>query len=387
MKNIIPLFKKDQKDFSSVQSYPGTEGNPFDSILRLFNRINDLHPVIFFIGMALLSLLLAFFDLQRGLILLVFTLGDWLLIALLPVLKITYGPSHSQVFLLFVLRTPFVWLPLPFNILIQLVGTILVIESFLYEPSQLRIRHQVLTIPDRPFENNIQFIQLGDLHLERESIREKKLMKALADLKPDFILFSGDFLNLSYNSDPDAIQKVSDLFSEINLISPAYFIPGSPAVDLKESLEKIIATTSATPLMNTSILLNINRTQIQLIGLYCSHKPHNDYAQLKDIEIQEDAIKILLYHSPDLIYELRDDDNIDLMLSGHTHGGQVRIPFFGAIFTGSLYNRKLQSGLYLLGKTVLSITRGMGFEGMGAPRVRFLCQPEIIHWTIQGSES
>jgi len=70
------------------------------------------------------------------------------------------------------------------------------------------------------------------------------------------------------------------------------------------------------------------------------------------------------------------------MLSGHTHGGQVRIPIWGAFFTGSLYGRKLQSGMYRIHDTLLYISRGIGLEGMGAPRVRFLCSPEIIEWKI-----
>ncbi len=77
-----------------------------------------------------------------------------------------------------------------------------------------------------------------------------------------------------------------------------------------------------------------------------------------------------------------ESKNIDLMLAGHTHGGQVRLPLAGAIFTGSLYGRKLQSGEYWFYNTILYITRGIGLEGLGAPRVRFLCPPELIEWTI-----
>jgi len=98
--------------------------------------------------------------------------------------------------------------------------------------------------------------------------------------------------------------------------------------------------------------------------------------------IEKDKINILMYHSPDLIYEIKREDQIQIMLSGHTHGGQVRIPIWGAFFTGSLYGRKLQSGMYRIHDTLLYISRGIGLEGMGAPRVRFLCSPEIIEWKI-----
>jgi hypothetical protein len=90
----------------------------------------------------------------------------------------------------------------------------------------------------------------------------------------------------------------------------------------------------------------------------------------------------LLYHSPDLA-PLAAKFDIDLQLSGHTHGGQVRLPFIGALFTGSLYGKRFEMGRYQLGKLILFITRGLGLEGAAAPRVRFLCPPEVILWEIK----
>lgn len=95
--------------------------------------------------------------------------------------------------------------------------------------------------------------------------------------------------------------------------------------------------------------------------------------------------KILLYHSPDLAPEAAEL-GIDLQLSGHTHGGQVRLPFYGAVITGSLYGKALEVGRRQIGSLTLYVTRGLGMEGAGAPRVRFLCPPEIILWEMDGSE-
>ena len=91
----------------------------------------------------------------------------------------------------------------------------------------------------------------------------------------------------------------------------------------------------------------------------------------------------MLYHSPDLS-PIAAQTGVDLQLSGHTHGGQVRIPLWGAIVTGSLYGKRFEMGLKHVGDMTLYITRGIGMEGAGAPRVRFLCPPEIILWEISG---
>jgi len=74
-------------------------------------------------------------------------------------------------------------------------------------------------------------------------------------------------------------------------------------------------------------------------------------------------------------------DGFDLQLSGHTHGGQVRFPVVGALVTGSLYGKQLESGIFRLKEMLLFVTRGIGMEGAAAPRVRVFCPPEIMFIT------
>ena len=93
-------------------------------------------------------------------------------------------------------------------------------------------------------------------------------------------------------------------------------------------------------------------------------------------DIPADCFSIFLYHYPDLIEDL-NNLNVDLYLCGHTHGGQVAIPFYGAIITFSKYGKKYESGMYKVGKTVLYVNRGIGLERSPAPQVRFFARPEI----------
>jgi len=301
----------------------------------------------------------------------------------LPLLKISFGPLNSQVFLLFLLRSIFIWLPFPINLIFELIGVILVIIGFVYEPSVIKVSNIVLTSKKGKQSGEIKFIQIGDIHLEKSVIRETKLIEIIKKMSPQFVLFTGDFLNLSNNENPDSINQIIDLFNKINQISPIYFVTGSPAVDLAITIETIKKSIEANHVNDRIEEIHVGNTTLNIIGLNCSHKPGIDIQNLKNLSINTDTFNILLYHSPDLIYELEKNIPIDLMLSGHTHGGQVRLPFFGALFTGSLYGRKLQSGLYRLNQTSLYISRGIGLEGMGAPRVRFLCKPEVVEWVIQ----
>jgi hypothetical protein len=69
---------------------------------------------------------------------------------------------------------------------------------------------------------------------------------------------------------------------------------------------------------------------------------------------------------------------VDLYLAGHTHGGQWRLPGFGAILTSSRHWKRYEAGSYREDKTHLYVSRGIGMEGFGAPRARLFCPPEVV---------
>jgi predicted MPP superfamily phosphohydrolase len=124
---------------------------------------------------------------------------------------------------------------------------------------------------------------------------------------------------------------------------------------------------------------------VTLVGVACSHKQPLDVARLAQAmtDVPADGFTILLYHSPDLIREAAAHQ-VDLYLGGHTHGGQLRLPIYGAIITNSLYGKKYEAGLFREGETTMVISRGIGFEGGGMPRARFLCRPEIVSIELGG---
>ena len=386
---MLPMIKMpkkvsahQKKSFDGKAVFPGEIGNPFDHILRKLNSINAISPLLFFIALIFLSGIGTFFHLLNWAILLIFFLIDWVLIYNLKNLKISFGSSQSQVILLSVLRIPFIWLLTPYNIILQIIGILLVIYGFYIEPSNINCSY--VKIKKNPLKNNnkIRIIQIGDIHLERFGIREQKLIELLTEKKPDLIVFTGDFLNLSNNTDPIAIDQIINLLLSIQNIAPTYCVTGSPAVDLMDTLKIIENKANVQFLNDIHCKIKVNDQSINIIGISCSHNPMKDILKLDQIPTKPDEFNLLLYHSPDLLLEIKEEHNIDLMMSGHTHGGQVRLPFFGAIFTGSLYGRIFQAGLYNYLSTTLYISRGIGFEGMGAPRVRFLCKPEITEWTI-----
>ena len=135
-----------------------------------------------------------------------------------------------------------------------------------------------------------------------------------------------------------------------------------------------------------SVTLNVRGQSVTLVGVACSHREELDAQRLARAMtgIGADEFALLLSHSPDLILEAAEQ-GVDLYLGGHTHGGQIRLPVFGPIVTFSRYGRRYAAGLFREGGTTMYVSRGLGFEGGGMPRTRFLCRPEIVSVELAGS--
>jgi predicted MPP superfamily phosphohydrolase len=233
----------------------------------------------------------------------------------------------------------------------------------------------------------LRILHLADLHLERITRRERQLQNLIRGLQPDLILFSGDFLNLSRTFDPEAWADVRTVISEWKAPLGVFAVPGSPPVDPPQVLPHLLeGLAHIRCLHGERVTIPYRDSGIDLVGVDCTHKPFIDGPRL--LAALEGAapvrFTILLYHTPDLAPEAAVA-GVDLMLSGHTHGGQVRIPGLGAVYASSLYGKRFEGGRYLLGRMTLYVSRGIGMEGAGAPRVRFLCPPEITLWEIGGT--
>jgi GH43 family beta-xylosidase len=101
-----------------------------------------------------------------------------------------------------------------------------------------------------------------------------------------------------------------------------------------------------------------------------------------------DDIRILLSHRPDVVLGLRRDSRIDLVVAGHTHGGQIVVPGFGPPMTLSNVPRAVAAGgLHRINENAVYVSRGVGCERRQAPRVRFLCPPEVSLIALQSQSA
>lgn len=378
------------RSFTNTRFFPGCAGNPFDRLLHgleFFERIPAIFIIILLAGLAALGSLPQFIK-SGGLTwwsftLLAFFSVDWLLIAGLPPSGRSFGPVKIIVLMLAVLRVPFALLPFAWNLSFEIAGTLLVTYGFYIEPFWVDLHRETLSSEKITPGRTLRVLHLGDLHMERITRRERWTIEKVRECAPDLIVFSGDALNLSYLEDPTAQADVLEFFNSLSAPLGIFGVSGSPAVDKQDFYSRLGELSGFTWLNNKTVSIDTAAGKINLIGVTCSQNPDKDEIILANIveksPLSADGFNLLLYHSPDLapnasLYP------IDLQLSGHTHGGQIRLPVFGALFTGALYGKRLEAGRYRINGMPLYITRGLGMEGAVAPRVRFWCRPEMILW-------
>lgn len=379
IRNISPGSFEDKK------ALPGTTGNPFDVILNSGMLVEQIPGLPFCLLLMFLAALSAWTNPLKAVILLAFMLLDWGLVAFLPKTHRSFGPVKPIVLILAILRSIFGFLPFWPALFLQGIGTILILAGFYYEPLQLDIHHEQLETEKLAAGTTLKLVHLGDLHIERLTARENKILAALEQIRPDLILFSGDVLNLSYVREEIAQHEANQFLSHLQAPLGVYAVTGSPPVDPAEVFAKILHGTAVRWLENGKADIKIGTDTLSIAGLTCTHLPERDFAALNQFYTPDpQRFSILLYHSPD-IAPLTCQTGFDLQLSGHTHAGQVRLPFFGALFAASLYGKQLEAGRYLLQKMTLYVTRGLGMEGGIAPRVRLFCKPELIVWEIKGT--
>jgi predicted MPP superfamily phosphohydrolase len=372
-------------DFSHLRQFPGESGNTFDVVLHEYEKVERIPAILFAGCLFVLAALPTRLNWPLTFGLWGFFLLDWLIIGLLPRFLRSFGPAHPPVLMLAALRAVFALLPIQLSIPLQVIGTLLVVYSFWIEPHWLAITYQSLETPKFSAGAKLRILHLGDLHLERITRREIAIQAEIDRLKPDLILFSGDILNLSYRNDPTAIEQARQVMSQWRAPLGVYLVSGSPAVDLAENMLRILDPLPIRWLQSDRITIPVGSESIDLVGLTCTHRPQIDGPILREL-LPEPPVPftILLYHSPDLA-PIAAYLGVDLQLSGHTHGGQVRIPGFGALVTGSLYGKKFETGRIQLHNLTLYVTHGLGLEGAAAPRLRLFCRPEMILWEITGT--
>ena len=256
------------------------------------------------------------------------------------------------------------------NIKLALVITIIFVATVLYVWMEVNVPAvRKVNIPLVGFPEEIKIVHITDAH-GLGMPNDGRLMRAIRSFAPDVIALTGDMIDEATTDFAPVLTAVTDL----SAIAPVLFVPGNhERANLKgEVFIRSLSTAGATVLLNDASLIN----GLSVCGVDDINFSLHDIPAALAVFGRCD---ILLSHSPE-IYKSINEFNIPLVLAGHTHGGQVRLPIIGAIFMpGGDIPKHLIRGLTKDGDTTFYVSVGLGTRLVP---IRFMSRAEISLITV-----
>lgn len=254
-----------------------------------------------------------------------------------------------------------------FVILLIFIG--MLAYCFYYEPNKLEVNR--ITIYDEQL-SGLKIVFASDFHIKpHQQKRLEKIVETINEQNADIVLSAGDYVSGHSEILTMPINKIAKGLGKIKSKYGFYTSLGNHDKYLgTERIRTALEEYNITVLNNENIKINIDGKEIYIVGIQYKHK--NTKLIEKALNGTKEPI-IFLTHSPDEFYKI--PNNVNLILAGHTHGGQVVLPFVGAILTGSIYRDRFLYGFKELDGKKIITTRGIGVSILP---LRFNCPPEIM---------
>lgn len=248
------------------------------------------------------------------------------------------------------------------------------------EPSLLTITEESINSPQIPAAfNQFKIVQFSDTHLgfHYEIEQLESLVSKINNLKPDIILFTGDLVD-----DPNNYHwndKLIQLLQQLDAPEGKFWIYGNHdhggyGTDI---LHETFEAADFTLLQNSSSRIRRKDASFILAGLDDAMLGNPDISRALEERTDSD-FTILLAHEPDLADTVKNYP-VDIQLSGHSHGGQVRLPFIGDLYTPAYAEKYVQGKYTISDKLTLYVNSGIGTTRLP---YRFLCRPELHVFTL-----
>lgn len=254
------------------------------------------------------------------------------------------------------------------------------------EPAWLDVNRLPLRLPQLdPAFSGFRLAQISDIHMGGWMNRERldKVVQAVLAELPDVVAITGDYL-LSHGWDEAREQALEDLSVALKPLvdfSPTLTVMGNHDywTDVKKIRHKL-RSIGILELSNSVFTLQRGDAIFHICGMDDVYEGRDRMDELLS-RLPADGAAMLLCHEPDFADTSAATDRFDLQISGHSHGGQVVLPFVGPIHTPK-HGHKYPLGLYQIGNMIQYTNRGVG---MARIPVRFNCRPEITVYTLESA--
>ena len=255
--------------------------------------------------------------------------------------------------------------------------------SFLIEPSRVKVEYVSLTLPRlTPAFSGLRIVQISDIHMGSwmNAERLQHVADKVVEQKPDLLFLTGDFLvgHIFDKTSEDHLQEMIDILSPLAKSIPSFGVLGNHDHWTKSgAVREMLKISGIVELKNSVFTITRGKEHLHLCGIDDVWERHARVENVIDL-LKDNSPAILMAHEPDFADVSAKTGRFDLQVSGHSHGGQVVIPFYGPPILPYL-GQKYHTGLYQVGNMLQYTNRGVG---MATPTVRFNCPPEITVFTL-----
>jgi predicted MPP superfamily phosphohydrolase len=254
------------------------------------------------------------------------------------------------------------------------------LESNWVEITTLRLKLPGLA----PEFGGYRLVQISDIHLDHKGMTRSRLaeiMNLINELQPDLVAITGDFITVAHDGGPQIF--VEDLAPALSLLTPrdaTVAVLGNHDQERDPvTVRRAMQMSGIIDLSNAVHTLQRNKATLHIAGVD-DLWTGQDRLDLVLERLPAEGAAILLAHEPDFANSSAKTGRFGLQISGHSHGGQVILPFLGPPIVPR-YARDYPVGLYQVGKLTLYTNRGLGTV---PPRIRINCRPEITLFILEG---
>lgn len=259
--------------------------------------------------------------------------------------------------------------------------------AYFVEPTWLRVKRLVVPLPNLSLDlDGLRIMHLSDLHMGSEVPVWflRRVVTTVRQLNPDMIVLTGDYVHSEPNNADDLTQMLQDLHAPYGVFAVlgnhdyAVNCPGDCLSGVEEVVITALERAGITVLRNEEAEIVAGHSRLSLYGIDELWSGRAHVSSLHDVAPV--LPRIVLCHNPDVVHFL-PEHNSDLVLCGHTHGGQVRIPPFRPPLTMTV-GRRYWGGLTARGNGWVFVSRGVGYTW----RMRLGARPECVEITLRRAE-
>lgn len=256
---------------------------------------------------------------------------------------------------------------------------LLVACSFCY------LQNNMLTVSDYTYASDkvtgdlegYTIVQISDLHNKRFGRHQEHLLEKISRLAPDMIVITGDLVDSSHMDIEKALEFVEGAIE----LAPVYYVTGNHEHWLKEEdfhlLMEGLDWTGVVILDNEAQEIKVGNQHFVLLGL--DDKSLYDDT-LKKMKVNNKELNLLLAHEPQCLSNY-SESRVDLVFSGHAHGGQFIVPFIGAVIAPDQgFFPEYTEGMYVKNGTTMVVSRGLGNSVIP---LRLFNYPDIVCVTLE----